>query len=149
MDVAAKLDADRNALLSLHQHQQDQAPESENAARGAPPAHGEWSPPLLTYPTKHRTVHEYMRSLHDSTGAPPPYAAPSPAPVADGGGVGADSDGGGGGSRAVLKQGWLELKSGDTHIDAGYRLVKHRNWGSPRRNWKWRWFVLYDDGELR
>ena len=52
-------------------------------------------------------------------------------------------------TRTILKQGWLEKKGGDTHIDANNQLVKERNWAKGgRRNWKQRWFVLYADGEL-
>jgi hypothetical protein len=51
--------------------------------------------------------------------------------------------------RTILKQGWLEKKGGDTHVDANNQIVKERNWSKGgRRNWKQRWFVLYADGEL-
>ena len=51
--------------------------------------------------------------------------------------------------RQILRQGWLEKKGGDTHLDEDHVLRKERNWSKGgRRNWKARWFILYDDGEL-
>ena len=51
--------------------------------------------------------------------------------------------------RVILRQGWLEKKGGDTHIDRDNVLRKDRHYGKGgRRNWKQRYFILYSDGEL-
>jgi hypothetical protein len=58
---------------------------------------------------------------------------------------------GAGGSprRAVIREGWLEKKGGDTHIGSDNVLRKERHYSKGgRRNWKRRWFMLFDDGEL-
>ena len=48
---------------------------------------------------------------------------------------------------ATLYSGYLEKKGGQHTIDENNIYVKSRNFAKGgRRNWKQKWFVLYEDG---